>query len=82
MKYLATSQITLVYNLNKHDNKSFTDSLSTEIEVIIIEQVDMSGVEDDPQIRLRECTKKEWFWQNQLNALKQYGGMNVRQERF
>ena len=73
---------TIVHNLNKNDNKSFTNSLSTEIEVIIIEQVDVSGVEDDPQIRLRECKKREWFWQNQLKTLKQYGGMNVRQERF
>ena len=71
-----------IHNINRNDNKSFTDSLSTEIEVILIEQVDVSGVEDDPQSRLRECKKREWFWQNQLKTLRQYGGMNVREEKF
>ena len=73
---------TSIHNINRNDNKSFTDSLSTEIEVILIEQVDVSGVEDDPQSRLRECKKREWFWQNQLKTLRQYGGMNVREEKF
>ena len=71
-----------IHNINRNDNKSFTDSLSTEIEVILIEQVDVSGVDDDPQSRLRECKKREWFWQNQLKTLRQYGGMNVREEKF
>ncbi len=72
---------TSIHNLDKSDNKSFTNSLSSEIEVILIEQVDVSHVEDDPQIRLRECKKREWFWQNQLKTLRQYGGMNVREEK-
>ena len=61
MKYQATSQITLVYNVHNliNDITYFTVSLSTEIEVIIIEQVDVSGVEDDSQIKLRECKKRE-----------------------
>ena len=28
----------------------------------------MAGVEDDPQVRLREFRKRESFWQNQLKA--------------
>ncbi len=47
-----------------------------------MEQVDVSGVPNDPKSRLKECKKREWFWQNQLKTLKQYGGMNVREEKL
>ena len=47
-----------------------------------MEQVDVSGVDDDPKSRLDECKKREWYWQNQLKTLKQYGGMNIREEKF
>ena len=71
-----------VHNLDKSSTKSYTESLSKQLEVIIIEQVDVSKVASDPQSRLTECKKREWFWQNQLKTLRQYGGMNVREERY
>ena len=61
--------------------KAYTDCLKHQIEIIIIEQVDVSKVSDDPKSRLDECKKREWYWQNQLKTLKQYGGLNVREER-
>ena len=51
-------------------------SLSTEIEIILIEEI------DGHHKRLNACKKREWFWQNQLKTLRQYGGMNVREENF
>ena len=60
----------------------YTDSLSKQLEVIIVEQVDVSKVAGDPKSRLDECKRREWYWQNQLKTLKQYGGMNVREERL
>ena len=40
-----------VHNLDKSSTKSYTDSLSKQLEVIIIEQVDVSKVASDPQSR-------------------------------
>ena len=70
-----------LHPLDRTTTKSYTDSLSEQLDVIIVEQVDVSGVPDDPQSRLNECKKREWFWQNQLKTLRQYGGMNVREEK-
>ena len=68
--------------LDRSSHKTYTDSLSNQLEVIIVEQVDVLGVDDDPKSRLDECKKREWYWQNQLKTLKQYGGMNIREEKF
>ena len=70
-----------LHHLDKTTTKSYTDSLSKQLDIIIVEQVDVSGVANDPKSRLNECKKREWFWQNQLKTLKQYGGMNVREEK-
>ena len=67
--------------LDRSSTKAYTDCLKHQIEIIIIEQVDVSKVSDDPKSRLDECKKREWYWQNQLKTLKQYGGLNVREER-
>ena len=56
--------------LDRSSNKTYTDSLSNQLEVIIVEQVDVSGVDDDPKSRLDECKKREWYWQNQLKNIK------------
>ena len=70
-----------IHILDKASTKTFNDTLMKQIEVIIIEQVDVSKVKNDGQSRLRECKRREWYWQNQLKTLRQYGGMNIREER-
>ena len=67
--------------LDKSSIKSFNDSLKSQLEVVIIEQVDVSNVNDDSKSRLKECKGREWYWMNQLKTLRQYGGMNIREER-
>ena len=71
-----------IHILDRSSTKTYTDSLSKQLEVIIVEQVDVSKVAGDPKSRLDECKRREWYWQNQLKTLKQYGGMNVREERL
>ena len=67
--------------LDRSSTKAYTDTLSKQLEIIIVEQVDVSKVDSDPKSRLDECKKREWFWQNQLKTLRQFGGLNVREER-
>ena len=71
-----------IHILDRSSTKTYTDSLSKQLEVIIVEQVDVSKVAGDPKSRLDEFKRREWYWQNQLKTLKQYGGMNVREERL
>ena len=75
------SDNTSVHNLDRSSCKSFDSSLKEQLEIIIIEQVDVSDIDQDTQSRLRKCKEREWFWQNNLKTLRQYGGMNVREER-
>ncbi len=70
-----------VHTFDTSTNKAYDDSLGSQIELIIIEQVDVSNVAGDSKSRLKECKRREWHWQNQLKTLRQYGGMNVREER-
>ena len=44
--------------------------------------MDVSNVAQDSKIRLREWKRREWYSQNQLKTLRQYGGMNIREERL
>ena len=67
--------------MDKSTLQTYTNSLKEHLEVIIIEQVDVSHVDQDPILRLKEIKKREWYWQNQLKTLKQYGGLNIREER-
>ena len=71
-----------IHDMDISSCQSYTTSLKDHIEVIIIEQVDVSKVPQDSKSRLRECKRREWYWQNQLKTLRQYGGMNIREERF
>ena len=70
-----------IHVLDRSSTKAYTDTLSKQLEIIIVEQVDVSKVDSDPKSRLDECKKREWFWQNQLKTLRQFGGLNVREER-
>ena len=69
-----------VHVFDKSTPKSYDNTLKGQLEVIIIEKVDVSGVGTDTQSRLKQCKKREYYWQNQLKTPRQYGGMNVREE--
>ncbi len=70
-----------VHSLDKSTASAYDNSLKNHIEVIVIERVDISDVGEDTKSRLKKCKEREWYWQNNLKTLKQYGGMNVREER-
>ena len=90
----------VMHELDISSCKSYTASLKNHINIIMIEQVDVSrsrkaleskstGVEkhrsrkaQESKSRLRECKKREWYWQNQLKSLRQYEGMNILEERL
>jgi len=71
----------ILHNLDRTTTKLFTSTLSKDINVSIIEQVDVGNFEQCAQDRLSICKQRENFWQNQLKTLKHFGGMNVREER-
>ena len=29
----------------------------------------------------KKLKEREWYWQNNLKTLRQYGGLNIREER-
>ena len=63
----------VMHELDISSCKSYTASLKDHIEVIMIEQVDVSKVAQDSKSRLKECKRREWYWRNQLKTLRQYG---------
>ncbi len=78
-KHFADNQ--LLHDLDKSSPSNYDKCLKQQIEVIIIEKVDVSGVGPDSKSRLRKCKDREWYWQNNLKSLRQYGGLNIREER-
>ena len=70
-----------VHPLDTTTPSKYDKCLSSQLEVVLIEKVAVSDPSADTQERLRECKKREWYWQNQLKTLRQYGGMNVREEK-
>ena len=78
-KHFADNQV--VHELDKSSFSKYDECLKNQIEIIIIEHVDVSGVPTDTKSRLTKCKEREWYWQNNLKTLRQYGGMNVREER-
>ena len=62
-----------LFIMDKSTLHTYTNSLKEHLVVIIIEQVDVFHV--------GQIKKREWYWQNQLKTLKQYGSLNVREER-
>ena len=70
-----------VHSLDKSTTSAYDKSLKKHIEIIIIEHVDVSDVGADTKSRLKKCKEREWYWQNNLKTLQQYGGMNVREEK-
>ena len=68
--------------LDKSSVKTFNDTLKSQLEVVIIEQVDVTNIiNSDNKSKLKECKGREWYWMNQLKTLRQYGGLNIREER-
>ena len=70
-----------LHSLDKSSTVNYDNSLKKNIEVIIVEHVDVSKVEKDSKSRLKKCKEREWYWQNNLKTSRQYGGLNVREER-
>ena len=70
----------VMHELDISSCKSYYNaSLKDHIEVIIIEQVDMSKVAQEWKSQLKECKRREWYRQNQWKTLRQYGRMNIRE---
>ena len=73
----------ILHPLDRTSIQSFSNSLPGHIEVIIIEKVDLSNIDpNDLESKIKACKKREIYWQNQLKTLKQYGGMNIREENL
>ena len=69
-----------LHKLDKSSHSNYDNSLKQQIEVIIIEQVDVSGITNDVEAIRRKLKEREWYWQNNLKTLRQYGGLNIREE--
>ena len=78
-KHIADNLI--LHELDKSSHMKYDTSLSKQIEVIIIEEVDLTEVGTDIESIRKKLKEREWYWQNNLNTLRQYGGLNVREER-
>ena len=48
---------------------------------MIIEKVDVSEVGTDIESIRKKLKEREWYWQNNLKTLTQYGGLNIREGR-
>ena len=59
----------------------FDEHLSNQIQVIIIEEVDLSSFETTKEKRVA-IESREGFWQTQLRTLTRYGGLNKKDERL
>ena len=68
------------HDLDKLSQSSYNKSLCTQIEVIIIEKFNLSGVGTDTESIRKKLKEREWYWQNNLKTFRQYGGLNVREE--
>ena len=78
-KHMADNLI--LHELDKTSQSNYDKSLCKQIEVLIIEEVDLTGVGNDIESIRKKLKEREWFWQNNLKTLRQYGGLNVREER-
>ena len=70
----------VLHDLDKSSHSDYDKSLSSQIEVIIIEEVNLSGVESNTESIRKKLKEREWYWQNNLKTFRQYGGLNVREE--
>ena len=70
-----------LHPLDKSTNANFDKSLRAQLELTIIEKVKISGNNLDSYSKLNQCKVRECFWQNKLRTMKDYGGLNVREER-
>ena len=78
-KHFADNEF--IHVLDKSTQNNYDTSLKSQIEVIIVEKVDISKVGADIESIRKKLKEREWYWQNNLKTLRQYGGLNVREER-
>ena len=70
-----------IHKLDRSTCAKFDLCLKEQLEVFVVEHVDVSQVGPDTKSRMKKCKEREWFWQNQLKTMRDYGGMNVREEK-
>ena len=70
----------ILHTLDKSSQLKYNNILKEQIEVIIIEKVDVSEVGTDIESIRKKLKEREWYWQNNLKTLRQYGGLNFREE--
>ena len=78
-KHFADNEF--IHVLDKTTQNNYDMSLKSQIEVIIVEKVDISKVGADIESIRKKLKEREWYWQNNLKTLRQYGGLNVCEEK-
>ena len=68
------------HHLDKSSQNKYDNCLKQQIEVINVEQVDLTGVGSSIESIRLNLKEREWFWQNNLKTTRQFGRLNVREE--
>ena len=76
------SENLILHTLDKSSHLKYDNSLKENIGVIIVEKVDVSEVGTDIESVKKKLKEREWYWQNNLKTLRQYGGLNIREESW
>ena len=71
----------ILHTLDKSSQLKYDNSLKEQIEVIIIEKVDVLEVGTDIESIRKKLKEREWYWQNNVKTIRQYRGLNIREER-
>ena len=72
----------ILHELDKSTCAKFDNSLKEQLEVIIVEKVKIEGEGLDAQSRLKQCQVRERYWRDKLKTLKEFGGLNIREENI
>ena len=87
-KRLKTCELSEHFTENQHihvldtsSNKKYDECLAKQISIIILEKVDIPSTIDNNAERLKFCKVKERQWQHKVKTYKDYGGLNIREEK-
>ena len=67
--------------LDTSSNKKYDECLAKQISIIILEKVDIPSTIANNAERLNVCKVKERQWQHKMKTYKDYGGLNIREEK-
>ena len=70
-----------IHILDTSTNKNYDESLAKQISIIILEKVDIPSTVTNNADGLKFCKVKERQWQHKLKTYKEYGGLNIREEK-